>query len=58
MSADHLVIDGMSVGVIFLEIQMNYTALVGGVAPVPLPDPASYDYYCLRQHRHTAALTV
>jgi mycolipenoyl-CoA---2-(long-chain-fatty acyl)-trehalose mycolipenoyltransferase / long-chain-acyl-CoA---trehalose acyltransferase len=58
MSADHLVIDGMSVGVIFLEIHMNYAALVGGGAPIPLPDPGSYDDYCVRQHRHTSALTL
>ncbi|HTZ15410.1 MAG TPA: condensation domain-containing protein [Mycobacterium sp.] len=58
MSADHLVTDGMSVGVVFLEIQMNYAALVDGGAPVPLPDPASYDDYCVRQHRHTEALNL
>jgi len=58
MSADHLVTDGMSVGVVFLEIQMNYAALVDGGAPVPLPDPASYDDYCVRQRRHTEALTL
>jgi hypothetical protein len=58
MSADHLVTDGMSVGVIFLEIQMNYAALVDAGTPVPLPDPGSYDDYCVRQHRHTAALTL
>jgi mycolipenoyl-CoA---2-(long-chain-fatty acyl)-trehalose mycolipenoyltransferase / long-chain-acyl-CoA---trehalose acyltransferase len=58
MSADHLLTDGMSVGVIFVEIHMNYAALVGGGAPVPLPDPARYDDYCVRQHRHAAALTL
>jgi mycolipenoyl-CoA---2-(long-chain-fatty acyl)-trehalose mycolipenoyltransferase / long-chain-acyl-CoA---trehalose acyltransferase len=58
VSADHLVTDGMSVGVIFLEIHMNYAALVGGGALIPLPDPASYDDYCVRQHLHTATLTL
>jgi hypothetical protein len=58
MSADHLVIDGMSVGVNFLEIHMNYAALAGGGAPIPLPDPGSYDDYCVRQHQHSAALTL
>lgn len=57
MSADNLVIDGMSVGVIFLEIHSMYAALVGSGAPVQLPEPASYDDYCRRQHQHTAALT-
>lgn len=58
MSADDLVIDGMSVGVIFLEIHSMYAALVGGGAPVQLPDPGSYDDYCGRQQQHTAALTL
>jgi hypothetical protein len=58
MSADHLVIDGMSVGVNFVEIQMNYAALVGVGAPIPLPEPGSYDDYCVRQHQHTAALNL
>jgi hypothetical protein len=58
MSADDLVIDGMSVGVIFLEIHSMYSALVGGGVPVQLPEPASYHDYCVRQHQHTAALTL
>jgi hypothetical protein len=58
MCADHLVIDGMSVGVNFLEIHMMYAALAGGGAPIKLPDPGSYDDYCVRQHQHTGALTV
>lgn len=58
MSADHLVIDGMSVGVIFLEIHLTYAALVSGGRPLPLPEPASYHDYCRRQHQHTEALTL
>lgn len=58
MSADHLVIDGMSVGVIFLEIHLTYAALVSGGRPLPLPEPATYHDYCRRQHQHTEALTL
>lgn len=56
MSADHLVIDGMSVGVNFVEIHLMYAALASGGAPIPLPEPGSYDDYCVRQHQHAAAL--
>jgi hypothetical protein len=58
MSVDHLLTDGMSAGVIFLEVHMMYAALGQGGAPIPLPDPASYDDYCVRQHQHTAALNL
>lgn len=58
MSADHLVIDGMSVVAIFLEIHSTYTAMVGGGAPIPLREPGSYEEYCHRQHRHTASLNL
>ena len=57
MSLDHLLTDGMSTGVIFLEIHMMYAALIHGAGPLPLPDRASYDDYCLRQRQHAAALT-
>jgi hypothetical protein len=57
MSVDHLLTDGMSAGVIFLEIHMMYAALLQSGAPIPLPDPASYHDYCIEQHQHTAALT-
>jgi hypothetical protein len=54
---DHLHTDGMSSGVIFLEVHMTYTSMVQG-APVPLPDPGSYHDYCVRERDHTAALTL
>jgi mycolipenoyl-CoA---2-(long-chain-fatty acyl)-trehalose mycolipenoyltransferase / long-chain-acyl-CoA---trehalose acyltransferase len=56
MSVDHLRTDGMSAGVFFLEIHMMYAALLESGAPIPLPDPASYDNYSIGQ-QHTAALT-
>jgi hypothetical protein len=48
----------MSAGVTFLEIHMMYAALLESGAPIPLPDPASYDDYSIGQHQHTAALTL
>jgi hypothetical protein len=57
MSIDHLLTDGMSTGVIFLEIHMAYAALIHDAGPIPLPDRGSYDEYCLRQRRSAAELT-
>jgi hypothetical protein len=57
MSIDHLLTDGMSTGVIFLEIHMMYAALAHGAGPIPLPDSGSYDQYCVRQSQQAAALT-
>jgi hypothetical protein len=58
VSIDHLHMDAQLVGVLLIEFQMMYAALVGGSVPLPLPDPASYDDYCLRQHRYASALTL
>jgi hypothetical protein len=54
---DHLHTDGMSSGVIFLEVHMTYTSMLQG-APVQFPDPGSYHDYCVRERDHTAALTL
>ena len=43
---------------LFVEIHMNYAALVGGGAPIQLPEAGSYDDYCVRQHEYTSALTL
>ncbi|MGH3627526.1 MAG: hypothetical protein ACRDRL_08820, partial [Sciscionella sp.] len=51
LCVDHLHIDAMFVGVIFMEIHMMYAALVAGAAPLPLPTAGNYDDYCVRQHR-------
>lgn len=56
MSIDHLLTDGMSTGVIFLEIHLTYAALAAGQGPIPLPDSGSYDAYCVAQRAHTATL--
>lgn len=58
VSVDHLLTDGMSVGVIFFEIHLTYAGLLHGEAPLTLPDRASYDDYCIRQHRQSADLTA
>ncbi len=55
---DHLNIDAMFVGVAFTEIHMMYTTLVGGRAPIRLPEAGSYHDYCVRQNEYTSALTV
>jgi hypothetical protein len=57
-SIAHLCVDPMIMGVLFMEIHMMYAALVGGDAPVELPEAGRYVDYCLRQREETAALTV
>jgi len=57
ISMDHLLTDGMSTGVIFLEIHMMYAALIHGAGPIPLPERGSYDEYCVTQRQYTSVLT-
>ncbi len=57
-SIAHLCVDPMIVGVLFLEIHMMYSALMGGDPPIELPAAGRYDDYCARQHADTAALTL
>ncbi|WP_102143811.1 condensation domain-containing protein [Mycobacterium hubeiense] len=57
-SIEHLCVDPMVMGVLFAEIHMMYAALVGGSAPIQLPQAGSYDDYCIRQHEYTSALSV
>lgn len=57
-SVDHLHMDPVMVNVVFVEIFTMYTALVGGGAPIPLPETGSYDDYCVRQQQYTSALTL
>jgi mycolipenoyl-CoA---2-(long-chain-fatty acyl)-trehalose mycolipenoyltransferase / long-chain-acyl-CoA---trehalose acyltransferase len=58
VSVDHLLTDGMSVGVIFFEIHLMYAALLQGGAPLALPEQASYGDYCVRQRQQSADLTA
>jgi mycolipenoyl-CoA---2-(long-chain-fatty acyl)-trehalose mycolipenoyltransferase / long-chain-acyl-CoA---trehalose acyltransferase len=55
---DHLHIDAMFVGVMFMEIHMMYAAVVGGRAPIRLAEAGSYHDYCVRQHQYASALTL
>ncbi|MGH3563086.1 MAG: condensation domain-containing protein, partial [Mycobacterium sp.] len=57
-SVDHVHVDAMLVGVTLMEFHMMYGALVGGGAPLELPEAGSYDDFCIRQHRFTSALTA
>ena len=47
---DHLHMDAMFIGVLFIEIHMMYAALVGGRAPIRLAEVGSYYDYCVRHH--------
>jgi hypothetical protein len=58
MSVDHVHVDAMFLGLAFVEIHMMYAALVGGGAPIPLPEAGSYDDYCVRQRKFTSALNT
>lgn len=55
-SIAHLCVDPMIMGVLFMEIHMMYNALVGGDAPVELPEAGRYADYCVRQRAEAAAL--
>jgi mycolipenoyl-CoA---2-(long-chain-fatty acyl)-trehalose mycolipenoyltransferase / long-chain-acyl-CoA---trehalose acyltransferase len=57
VSVDHLHTDGLSTGVIFLEIHMMYASILQG-APMPLPEPGSYHDFCNRQRDHLSAMTA
>ncbi|OBH11182.1 MULTISPECIES: condensation domain-containing protein [unclassified Mycobacterium] len=57
-SIAHLCVDPMIVGVLFTEIHLMYAALVGGDAPVDLPEAGRYGDYCVRQREEMDALTA
>jgi hypothetical protein len=57
-SIAHLCVDPMIMGVLFAEIHVMYGTLVGGAAPIQLPEAGSYDDYCVRQREYTSALTL
>jgi mycolipenoyl-CoA---2-(long-chain-fatty acyl)-trehalose mycolipenoyltransferase / long-chain-acyl-CoA---trehalose acyltransferase len=58
VSVDHVHVDAMVLGVTLMEFHMMYGALVGGGAPLELPEAGSYDDFCLRQRRFTDSLTA
>jgi len=55
---DHVHTDPILMAVLYMEIHMMYSAVVGGGAPIQLPEPSGYDDYCIRQHEFTSALTL
>lgn len=58
MAIDHLHADAMFIAALFVEIHMMYAVLVGGGAPIQLPEAGSYHDYCVRQHEQLSALTL
>jgi len=58
ISVDHVHTDAMFMGLVLVEIHMMYTTLVGGGAPLQLPEAGSYNDYCVRQRQYTEALTL
>lgn len=58
VAVDHLHVDAMFMGSIFVEVHAMYAALIGGAAPLTLPDAGSYDAFCIRQQHHIAGLTA
>lgn len=57
-SIDHVHADAMFMVALFVEMHMNYMALIEGGAPLRLPDAGSYLDYCVRQREYAAALTL
>jgi hypothetical protein len=58
VTMDHLHVDAMFMGSIFIEVHSMYHALTSGAAPITLPDAGSYEAFCLRQQMYTSALTA
>ena len=56
VAVDHLRADGMSAGVIFLDIQTAYFTMLNG-APAAMAPAGSHRDYCAAQRAYTAALT-
>lgn len=46
---DHVHADAMFMVNLFVELNMNYAALIEGGAPIRLPETGSYNDYCVRQ---------
>jgi len=58
VSVDHVHVDAMVLGVTLMEFHMMYGALVGGGAPLELPEAGRYDDFCIKQRRFTDSLTA
>ena len=55
---DHVHADAMFMVNLFIELNMNYAALVEGGAPIKLAETGSYTDYCVRQREYTSGLTL
>lgn len=57
-SIDHVHADAMFMVALFVELHMNYAALVEGGAPIRLPEAGRYLDYCARQRAYTSGLSL
>ncbi len=55
---DHLHCDPMWIAGLYVEIVMNYNAILEGKAPVTLPPAASYDDFCTRESECVSGMTL
>jgi hypothetical protein len=55
---DHLHCDPVLIGGLYVELLMNYSALLQGKAPVTLPPAAGYDEFCLRESQYVSSMTL
>jgi Condensation domain len=55
---DHLHCDPILIASFYIEILMNYNALLEGRAPVALPPAASYDDFCMRESQFVSSMTL
>ncbi|WP_246398598.1 condensation domain-containing protein [Mycobacterium vicinigordonae] len=55
---DHLHCDPMLISGLYVELVMNYNALVEGRAPMAMPPAASYDDFCIRESETIASMTL
>lgn len=55
---DHLHCDPMLIAGFYVEILMNYNALLEGKAPVALPPAASYDDFCMQESQYVSRMTL
>ena len=55
---DHVHADAMFMVALFVELHMNYAALVEGGAPLRLPEAGRYLDYCTRQRSFASTLTL
>ncbi|MET0455204.1 MAG: condensation domain-containing protein [Mycobacterium sp.] len=55
---DHVHVDPMMMGTLYVEIHQIYEMIRQGGAPPALPEPSGYDDFCVRQHQLTSSLSA